>query len=408
MDEMRFDACMSYQFSFSLQEAPGGCADARVQWVLEHLRQRFPDSVWEEDPAAEREPVLRDLNIVREFLHGGGLPFGCSRILIKGLNLRLSKENLEPTAVLLSLFPEFHTGQLNFSFRADGLTTDQLIYARQIAGGGDWQETGSGEHGTLPEFCRRVTDALGTPVGNMDVSYLLEIQDVTPYRSVEDLIENEPQRLYGMLCGDEGWEYVPRELAAERLTNSWGSRSFMRFVAFGTNALLLNLIHAPEAQRYMERQEDYGTRAFGGVNPYFRICSQVAGINHGILLSQEMVLVIKTIANRILARQASRAAARSAELGQEIRQVKAFRSELITTINRVEDIGISEMGELEQMLLRSYKITPLIDSIKYLLELLESELDLLYQQSTNRLVNILTVAGLLLTVVGVAVEAGWL
>ena len=59
---------------------------------------------------------------------------------------------------------------------------------------------------------------------------------------------------------------------------------------------------------------------------------------------------------------------------------------------------------MEQMLLRSYKITPLIDSIKYLLELLESELDLLYQQSTNRLVNILTIAGLILS--GIDVLSG--
>ena len=41
-------------------------------------------------------------------------------------------------------------------------------------------------------------------------------------------------------------------------------------------------------------------------------------------------------------------------------------------------------------------INPLVEKIKYLLELLESELDLLYQTSTNTLVNILTVCGLLL------------
>ena len=46
-------------------------------------------------------------------------------------------------------------------------------------------------------------------------------------------------------------------------------------------------------------------------------------------------------------------------------------SERITTISRVENIGISEMGELEQRLLRSYKITLLIESIQYPLELLE-------------------------------------
>ena len=51
------------------------------------------------------------------------------------------------------------------------------------------------------------------------------------------------------------------------------------------------------------------------------------------------------------------------------------------------------------MLLISQQIDPLIEKIKYLLELLESELDLLYQTSTNRMASFLTVLGLVL--------AGW-
>ena len=152
---------------------------------------------------------------------------------------------------------------------------------------------------------------------------------------------------------------------------------------------------------YVAHQRAFGTAVYGGANPYFLMNSNVAGVNHGIIFSQETVFVIKTIANRVLNRQSGYAVVTSNRLGNEIRKTKKFRSELITILNRVENMGITEMGELEQMLLRSYKITPLIDSIKYLLELLESELDLLYQQSTNRLVNILTIAGLLLSVIDV-------
>lgn len=152
---------------------------------------------------------------------------------------------------------------------------------------------------------------------------------------------------------------------------------------------------------YVAHQRAFGEAVYGGANPYFLMNSDVAGINHGIIFSQETVFVIKTIANRVLNRQYGYARTASSRLGKEIRNTKKFRSELITILNRVENLGITEIGELEQMLLRSYKITPLIDSIKYLLELMESELDLLYQQSTNRLVNILTVAGLILTAIDV-------
>ena len=70
-------------------------------------------------------------------------------------------------------------------------------------------------------------------------------------------------------------------------------------------------------------------------------------------------------------------------------------------MNRVENLEISEIGEMEKVLLTSQQIEPIIEKIKYLLELLESELDLLYQTSTNRLINLLTIAGLVLAAIQV-------
>ena len=59
---------------------------------------------------------------------------------------------------------------------------------------------------------------------------------------------------------------------------------------------------------------------------------------------------------------------------------------------------------MEKVLLESQQINPIIEKIKYLLDLVESELDLLYQNSTNRLINILTVLGLILSVAGVVTK----
>ena len=67
----------------------------------------------------------------------------------------------------------------------------------------------------------------------------------------------------------------------------------------------------------------------------------------------------------------------------------------------MENLEISEIGEMERILLTSQQIDPIIEKVKYLLELLESELDLLYQTSTNRLINLLTVAGLVLAAIQV-------
>ena len=85
-------------------------------------------------------------------------------------------------------------------------------------------------------------------------------------------------------------------------------------------------------------------------------------------------------------------------------KTKENRGELLATLNKVENLEISEIGEMEKVLLESQQINPIIEKIKYLLDLVESELDLLYQNSTNRLINILTVLGLILSVAGVVTQ----
>ena len=129
--------------------------------------------------------------------------------------------------------------------------------------------------------------------------------------------------------------------------------------------------------------------------------SNIAGINHGIIFSLEMVLVIKTICSRVINRQARFYARSGGLINMEMRKIKTYRGELIVILNKVENLQISEMGELERVLLRSYNIEPVIEKIKYLLEILESELELLYQNSTNRLINLLTIAGVVLAAIQV-------
>ena len=109
---------------------------------------------------------------------------------------------------------------------------------------------------------------------------------------------------------------------------------------------------------------------------------------------------MKTIAPRILEFQASFQQSRTGNFRDDIQRTKDYRRELIATLNRVENIDMTELGELEKVILNSQQITPIIDKIKYLLELLESELDLMYQTRTNKIANMLTVLGLLLTIVG--------
>jgi hypothetical protein len=193
-------------------------------------------------------------------------------------------------------------------------------------------------------------------------------------------------------------------LAEERLSNSWGSRDFTRLCSFGANTLFVNLNQGKVAETYLDNRRRFDGAYYGDLEPYFLIRSPVAGVNHGIIFSMELVMVIKTTSNRILSRQSAYYAEEGKNYSGDIRKTKKYRGELITTLKKVENLSISEIGALEQILLRGQQIEPLIEKIKYLLELLESELDLLYQSSTNRLINILTVVGLLLSVAGVIAQ----
>ena len=402
--DFRFNARINYQYSMSIfSQDDERSHEEKVLHVYNSLKKEFNVLAdWEEE--AKTDPLFAEISMVENFLHGDGLPFACNRFLIRDLDLQFDEFPMAGSAILLTVFPEFNAAQLKFAFKTENRTTDEMIYLRQIFCGGAQFTAKDGTKGAMKDWSARVTRAMNADCSNMELTYFTELKDVGCEISVDELIEKESQRLYGIMTGDEGWQFVPKALTDERVAQNWGSRDFVRVIIFGANGLLLNLNRSARSAEYMARQEEFGGKCYGSVNPYFLVDSDVAGLCHGVFHAQETVEVIKTISGRILSRKTTLESNRSERISREIQKVNQFRAELITTLNRVENLGISEIGELEQLLLNSYHISPLIDSIKYLLELLESELELLYNQSTNRLVNFLTILSLILTVVSTAAE----
>lgn len=402
--DFRFNARINYQYSMSIfSQEDERTFEEKVQHIYNNLKKEF-NCLAEWEDGAKNETVFSEIATVQNFLHGDGLPFACARFLIRDLDLSFDDLPVEGSAILLTVFPEFNAAQLKFCFKTENRTTDDMIYLRQIFCGGAQFTAKDGTKGAMKDWSSRVINAMNADCTNLELTYFTELKDVGCEISVDELIEKESQRLYGIMTGDEGWQFVPKTLTDERVAQNWGSRDFVRVIIFGANGLLLNLNRSARSAEYMGRQEEFGGKCYGGVNPYFLLDSDVAGLCHGVFHAQETVEVIKTISGRILSRKTNFESKKSERIGREIQRVNQFRAELITTLNRVENLGISEIGELEQLLLNSYHISPLIDSIKYLLELLESELELLYNQSTNRLVNFLTILSLILTVVSTAAE----
>ena len=79
-------------------------------------------------------------------------------------------------------------------------------------------------------------------------------------------------------------------------------------------------------------------------------------------------------------------------------QTRELRHKIIKVLEKVEQTQIAEIGELSTVMLDNQHIVPIVEQVKYLLELLEGDLTLIYSERNNALVTVLTVLGLLLAV----------
>lgn len=395
---------IGYSFYFSLTEWGGQLHDnAKTEALRSRLKEAYPSCCFEKEVEEKNCKPFQDLLLAQQFLHGDGLPFQCLRAWLSDYDLSLKGYDLPHSSVMLAFFPEISIVQVTVFLTFRGISTDSLVYLHHMGSNNvrfDVNETRQlSIRGIFDEVCSR----LSLRCSDIETCYLLELKEFCGYDDPAQLELAESRRIYGILTGDEGWPYVPEALAKERLGSSWGSRNFVRFYAFGSNFVYFNLNKGPLAESYRSHQSSFGTRYYGSPNPYFFQDSDAAGVDHGILFSVETSMAIKALTSRIMNRHGRYQLEQSGKPRADIRMAKSYRRELTNTLSKVERVSMSELGELENVVLVNLQIFPIVDRLKYLLELLESELDLLYQDSMNRFINILTILGLLLTLINTAI-----
>lgn len=404
--EIDMDANICYHFSFST--LGNGLNRVSEQSMRSSIKSAYPNAIFGDDELANEEPLFRDLSAVQGFLHAKGLPFECFRVMFKDYDLefetevtsevgvRKKKYDIQNTSVFMSVFPDSDTVQVCVCLSVKDADENDFVHFRHMQGNGAKLKNKDGRMLSIRDIFREVSESLKCDITDIAENYIIEIKRFSDEESVAEILNNHKKLIYGLMTGDEGWKHVPEELAESRLENSWGSRDFMKLISFGANSVFFNLSQSEDAKDYRKNRADFDHSFYGDMDKYFSMDSNVAGVNHGVLLSFEMVMVIRTICNRILRRQADYYGGdHGGKLRAEIQRIKAYRGELITTLSKVENLAISEVGEMEKVLLVGQQIDPIIDKIKYLLELLESELNLLYDTSTNRLGNWIAIGGLI-------------
>ncbi len=397
MSEKSITAKIGYLFfcpvdsgAFATQQGSKKKTGVNIQEVIDGF-SRTMTVVGDND--ADKSKIMSDIKTGEDFLYGGKLKFPCHRYLFPEMCFSLPNVELTDCHVLLTLFEEANTCEVAIECTAETDSVENLVFMRQIfLGSQPFAQDGK----SIPQLADVFLKPFGGSASASQIAYLIEISNYFGSPFPEEALSQNANELYGIMTGDEGYAFISSALSEQRLANRWSTRNFVSAVVFHNNFLLLNFSETANTEHYRTHQGDFGTRYYGAPNPYFLMDSVTAGVNHGIYFSCEAGMVAKTISANVLNRQSQKIHTASSRISEEIRSTKDLRRDLILTLNRLEGIGMAELGELDRMIMDGLEINPLVEKIKYLLELLESELDLLYQTSTNNLMNILTICGLLL------------
>ncbi|MBR2327779.1 MAG: hypothetical protein IKA51_04075 [Clostridia bacterium] len=382
-----FNANISHSFFYT---APYESIDEFVAQV----RQNWPNAIGYALNEKQDHPYLVDMQTAERFLKGGSQTYQVKRFFLTDDNkIDLEKSGLAGWCIMITYFTESNIAGLSFHYSVKDRTTDQLIAIKQS--GVNKKHFFEGGEFSCSELASLIASKMALPDTPCEKSYLCEITKFGDYTDLEAIEREQANRMYGFLSGDEGYAFVPEELVRERLSASWGSRNFIRIYAGGKSFLFLNLLDSPARLEYLDRQTQFGGDIYGGADPYFFMGECPLTVNHGILFSVEFVMMLKGLINEVLLFQ-TEFSKKKFTYYKRIKMTRDFRRKIILVLEKVERTEIAEIGELSSILLESQHISPIVDQVKYLLELLEGDLSLIYSEHNNTLVTILTVLGLLL------------
>ncbi|MGN1333728.1 MAG: class I SAM-dependent methyltransferase, partial [Anaerovoracaceae bacterium] len=226
---LMIDGNICYHFSFSIFDEETGLRTDDEQELRAAVRKTYPDAVFMDEQKADDEQLFRDLKVVENFLHSGGLPFKCFRALMKNYRLGFDIEtvssngirkrhfDVRDSAVLMTVFPQSDTVQVCVCLSVKNGTPDDFVYLRQVQGNGAKLKDKDGRILSIRDIFSEVSGCLGRKVTDVAETYLVEIKQLGVYENVDEILEKEKKLVYGMMTGDEGWLHVPDKLAEERL-----------------------------------------------------------------------------------------------------------------------------------------------------------------------------------------------
>ena len=346
-------------------------------------------------------PYSTDFEIAEEFLLPKKITTQYFRLRLNDVKLSFAKILKErptdiklPTNVFLAIYPKVGVGILLFNMKLNQCNVDDLIFLQHSLSGrtrlnvvfslplAKSQEGDISLKRITQKYVNLILSAFGIAIKDPKilVATCVEIRSLSNFEinDPKELFENFPNQVYGLLLADEGWRFVPAEIAKARMQSEWRTRNFLSVVTFGYCVIVVNLEGKETHKKYLASQKQIRENYNHKVEEYFTYSPEIAGLNHGPLFMLENGSVQRFIIEQMVEQI----------IETEFRSIKEtlnFRENLLDALSKLSYTKIPEIGLLGQNVQDAMRISKGTEELKKKLEEVERTRNQI--QSKNKLLG---------------------
>ena len=356
---------------------------------------------------------LKDFETAEKFLLSEGIRQQYFRLSIDGFSVSLPHvdENCSVNSqievdVFLTIYPEIGISTLLFNLHLENCTVDELIFLMQCFNDrfeihvdrAELNELNTnnvfiGE--ILREYIKLILAAFGLKPDTPDPfkSKCIEISGLSnsEIKDSQTLLNRFPRQIYGLLTADEGWRFVPEDVAIEKTNMKWRTRNFVLAIPLHFCVLLINMLNGDTHKQYIKSQKLIRTKFGCSLEEYFKIKPKIAGLNHGPLLNLEIASIQYYMLDQALYKITE-------AKPKSVRDFLTQREELTEALSKLAKFKIPEVRILGENIGKTMLLEDKINNVTRRLEEIERALIVKYNQRINYFIITLTVFGIIFAI----------
>ena len=386
------------------------------EYALELLKSAGFKANWNPPHSKDFETVegfLLPEEIAKQYFRLG---LGDLEVSMNVLNGKSNTTTTLSVEVFLTVYPQISMGILLFNVMPKFCDVDQVIFLKQSIHNRFNLRIRSYTPFARPQLPMSLLEAMREYVKALLLAFNINVKNTTVIPSTcieirslrnvdktmnpEEIFQSFPQQIYGMLVGDEGWRYVPQDVARTKMDSRWGTRDFAKVVYFADSVVMINF----EDQRscgYRESQKGVREKFGCVVEEYFTTSPKIAGLNHGPLLMLENTFVQYFIVQEALAKTAKTRI-------KSIRGLLREREDLLDALGKLSSIKIPEMGALGRRVQEAMHLSKSMEELEKRLDEIERTLLIKYNQKINLGLILLAIITLFLGILELLIQFGFL